>query len=323
MPGWKQKAPKSEGETALVLKPPVLHLPPCDNAVLVDEWKASKRSPKTQSDYEKDAARFLAFVGGKALNHVTLKDLEDYRDSLGHLKSASIARRVSAIKSLLTYGCTLYPAYFPVNVGAALRVERGQDTLAERILDEESTLGLFRDQRRATSDRYRERNDVLLRLLYKTAIRRSEVCRLCWKDVQPRGEQAQITVHGKGDKTRTILLEDAALARALLALRHGASADAPVFTSRKRNQKGEKRLSPDQVYQIVRKAAIRAGLEQKGQKGSHISPHWLRHAHASHALENGAPITLVRDTLGHSSLQVTSRYSHARPNASSGKYLKG
>ena len=52
-----------------------------------------------------------------------------------------------------------------------------------------------------------------------------------------------------------------------------------------------------------------------------ISPHWLRHAHASHALDHGAPIHLVQATLGHSSVATTSAYLHARPGDSSARYL--
>jgi integrase/recombinase XerC len=52
------------------------------------------------------------------------------------------------------------------------------------------------------------------------------------------------------------------------------------------------------------------------------SIHWLRHAHASHAIDNGAPITLVSATLGHADLKTTSVYAHARPGESSGRYLK-
>ena len=52
------------------------------------------------------------------------------------------------------------------------------------------------------------------------------------------------------------------------------------------------------------------------------SPHWLRHAHASHAIDNGAPITLVSQTLGHADLKTTSVYAHARPNESSSRFLK-
>ena len=62
-------------------------------------------------------------------------------------------------------------------------------------------------------------------------------------------------------------------------------------------------------------AAVAAGL------GERPSPHWLRHAHATHALERGAPIHLVQATLGHASVATTGRYLHARPTDSSSRYL--
>lgn len=52
------------------------------------------------------------------------------------------------------------------------------------------------------------------------------------------------------------------------------------------------------VWRIVSKAAKRAGI------GKAVSCHWMRHAHASHALDRGAPIHLVESTLGHSSVRV-------------------
>jgi integrase/recombinase XerD len=69
------------------------------------------------------------------------------------------------------------------------------------------------------------------------------------------------------------------------------------------------------VERIVAKAAQRAGLEGK------VSPHWLRHSHASHALDHQAPVHLVKETLGHSNLATTGKYLHARPGESSGRYL--
>jgi integrase/recombinase XerD len=50
-----------------------------------------------------------------------------------------------------------------------------------------------------------------------------------------------------------------------------------------------------------------------------VSPHWLRHEHASHAIERGAPLPLVRDTLGHASISTTGIYAHARQGESSGR----
>ena len=67
---------------------------------------------------------------------------------------------------------------------------------------------------------------------------------------------------------------------------------------------------------ILKNAAARAGVNPAA------SVHWLRHAHASHAIDNGAPITLVSATLGHADLKTTSVYAHARPGESSGRYLK-
>ena len=70
-----------------------------------------------------------------------------------------------------------------------------------------------------------------------------------------------------------------------------------------------------QVRRIVYAAAKKAGLAQK------VSPHWMRHAHASHALDRSAPIHLVQATLGHASVSTTGRYLHARPSESSSFYL--
>ena len=97
----------------------------------------------------------------------------------------------------------------------------------------------------------------------------------------------------------------------LVKLRNGGDPDAPVFPSRR----GGGHLDPSAAWRIVRKAAARAGID------GNVSPHWLRHAHASHALERGAPVALVRDTLGHSSVSTTNGYLHARPNDSSARYL--
>jgi integrase/recombinase XerD len=86
-----------------------------------------------------------------------------------------------------------------------------------------------------------------------------------------------------------------------------------VFRSRKGNNHGF--LQPVAVLRVVRAAAKRAGLELP------VSPHWFRHAHASHALDRGAPIHLVQATLGHATITTTGRYLHARPNDSSSHYL--
>lgn len=50
-------------------------------------------------------------------------------------------------------------------------------------------------------------------------------------------------------------------------------------------------------------------------------PHFFRHAHASHALDNGAPIHVVQQSLGHANVATTSRYLHVRPNQGASQFL--
>jgi site-specific recombinase XerD len=138
----------------------------------------------------------------------------------------------------------------------------------------------------------------------------SEICGLRWQNAVARQEGGQVTLFGKGGRTRTVLLPASAWAD-LLALRSGAKLEDPVFASRK----GRGQLDPSQVRRIVYAAARKAGLPQK------VSPHWMRHAHASHALDRHAPIHLVQATLGHTSVATTGRYLHARPTESSSLYL--
>ena len=74
-------------------------------------------------------------------------------------------------------------------------------------------------------------------------------------------------------------------------------------------------LDLSMINLIVARAARAAGLGKK------VSPHWMRHAHASQALDNGTPLHVLQATLGHSSLTTTSRYVRVRPDDSSSLYL--
>jgi len=267
--------------------------------LLVQLWLHG-RPCNTQRAYGADIARFRAKTN-KPLAAAKLIDLQEFAGTLSSLKRASACRMLSAIKSLLSFGYRT--GYLPFDVGRALRLPAVRDNLAQRILSEV-------DVHRMLSLEPNERNRALLTLLYASGCRASEICGLAWQDLQATGEGGQITVFGKGGKTRSIQLP-ASVWKQLLKLRGEAGWEDPVFRSRKKAGF----LKPLAVHRIVRLAARRAEIEGK------VSPHWLRHAHASHALDRGAPIHLVQATLGHASLATTSRYLHARPKESSSRFL--
>lgn len=275
-------------------------VPQADNVNQVIAMWLHGRPHTTQRAYAYEIKGVLAFMG-KPLTHITLGDLQDYFSTLDGLAPASRARAINSVKSLFSFAQKI--GYLQFNPAAAVQGPKIKNALAERILTEAQVHQLLALEPHP-------RNRVLLRLMYAAGLRVSEICGLKWRDVQERDSAGQITVFGKGGKTRVVLLSSETWA-SLIDLRGEAGGDDPVFASRK----GKGHLHPSQVKRIIQAAAERAGIKAP------VSPHWLRHAHASHALDRGAPIHLVQATLGHASVATTGKYLHARPEDSSARYL--
>lgn len=253
-------------------------------------WLHGKK-PKTAAWYRRESERFRTFLG-KPLHLTYLSDFQAYMDTLDGMVSTR-ARRVAVIKAMFTFAYRI--GYVRYNVGAVVRAPKPPNTLAERILDQQQVFAMLH------AVRGNPRDHALLRVLYNGALRVSEVVGIRWKHLIDR----VVIVHGKGDKTRVVRLSQGTWDE-LQGLRpRGATAEDLVFDMR-----------PWNAWDRVKRAARKAGLEAP------VSPHFLRHAHATHALQRGSDITTVRDTLGHASIATTDRYLHARPGESSGDYLE-
>ncbi len=262
-------------------------------------------SPHTQRYYLRDAMQFLECTS-KSLADVTLADVQQFANELefSGLAQSSQVKILSAVKSLLSFVHKL--GITRVNVGAALKSPSPKNALAERILPELEVQQLIAS---ATN----ERDRLILRLLYGAALRVSELAGLKWRDVKPRGETGQVTVYGKGGKTRAVLLSPN-LWQDLIKLKGDAGGNDPVFLSRKGSH-----LTSTQVRRIVKGVAVRSPIEP--ELAAKVSPHWLRHAHASHSLDKGAPLHLVQATLGHTSISATSVYLHVHPMDSTCRFI--
>jgi len=270
------------------------------DAKVIELWAQRQRSPLTRSVYLRDIRRLLSATSLK-LTETSALDLERFAESLAGSGLAPISqgRTLAAVRSFFRFAQRIG---YCANPAGSLDLPRTDNYLSERIMSEEDVGALIAHE----PD---ERNRVLLTILYMGGLRVSEACGLRWRNLQDRGAAGQILVHGKGGRTRAIMLP-AAVCGQLTGLRGVAGADAPVFASR-----SGKPLERSRVLRIVKEASQRAGI------AANVTTHWLRHAHASHALDHGAPIHLVQATLGHRSVATTSRYLHARPGESSARYL--
>jgi integrase/recombinase XerD len=270
---------------------------------IIEMWLHG-RPKSTAAEYRRDIAYFRRFLECKPLRELTLEDLQAYQSHLDEkgLGDSTKKRKLNAVKSLFTFATKLN--YTRFNVAAALRLPKAPRTLAGRILKQSEVFKMS-----AAADE--GRNNAFILLMYGTGARVSEVCQLRWQDFSEREDGAvQVSYLGKGEKYRTVLVPESVWAE-LKVLRGQASAQTPVF----QGYEG-KPISRKTGHRIVKSAVERAKLNPN------VSCHWLRHAHGQHAIVIGkAPLHLVRDTLGHSSISVTNLYLESNPEDSSSRYL--
>lgn len=147
------------------------------------------------------------------------------------------------------------------------------------------------------------RLQLLSEMLYATGLRISELVSLPLQAVQ--GKEYRILVRGKGQKERMVLLSKKAcqVLSQWLNLRNQAKNAASPYLFPAHSQTGY--IARQLVARELKGLAKRAGVESR-----HFSPHVLRHAFASHLLQNGADLRAVQHLLGHSDIATTQIYTH-------------
>lgn len=269
------------------------------------------RPSATQAAYTRDwrlLRAALDSVGAGPIPEVTVSDVHKALDSIGKACSAeTFRRRVFAVKSLFSFAHRT--GYVRFNVTSVLRPPPRVEKLAERILPADLVYQMI-----AAAPEGPKR--TLLRLLYVSGLRIGEAMNLRSRHVLDReDDRVQLTVHGKGGKTRHVLLTPAVSAE-IAELR--SEPDAYVFRALcpRRGSGATRAVRVRAAQRAVAQAARAAGIERG------VSPHWMRHAHVSHALDHGAPLHVVQSTVGHASPTTTARYVHVRPNASSADFIE-
>lgn len=170
------------------------------------------------------------------------------------------------------------------------------DTLSEEEVeklldapDSKTTLGL--------------RDRTMLELLYATGLRVSELVTLREQQVSLR--QGVVRVTGKGQKERLVPMGEVAidwlhryLAEARPDLAAGSMDEALFLTTRHSG------MTRQAFWYLIKRYARQVGIQ------THLSPHTLRHAFATHLLNHGADLRAVQMLLGHSNISTTQIYTH-------------
>jgi integrase/recombinase XerC len=145
------------------------------------------------------------------------------------------------------------------------------------------------------------RDRAMFELLYSSGLRLGELVALNVGDGRLDLRQGEVTVTGKGSKTRTVPV--GAKAREALAARLAARQAAPGEKALFIGARG-RRISPGTVGARLRQWARRRGLHER------VHPHMLRHSFASHVLQSSQDLRAVQEMLGHASISTTQVYTH-------------
>ena len=213
----------------------------------------------------------------------------------------TIARKVASVRSFFKY--CFKRGYVKKNPAHLLIVPKKEQRLPKivRLTDIETMMNL------ADGDEPRQiQEKAILELFYSTGMRLSELTSLNITDLDLK--QRQITVFGKGNKQRTIPLGNKALEacnrhlqtrKKLLTSKSNPDAKTALFIAPEGG-----RMYPRKVQRIVKDYFLK--VSEVTQK----SPHTLRHSFATHMLDAGADIRMIKEFLGHANLASTQVYTH-------------
>lgn len=147
------------------------------------------------------------------------------------------------------------------------------------------------------------RDRAMFELLYSSGLRLAELVALDVGDGRLDLREGEVTVTGKGAKTRTVPVG----ARAREALRQWLEVRAQLAAPEEKalfvGSRG-RRINPSVVGVRLRAWAARAGVGQR------VHPHMLRHSFASHVLQSSQDLRAVQELLGHASISTTQVYTH-------------
>jgi integrase/recombinase XerD len=257
----------------------------------------------TIAAYRNDLLDAAASLARGTLDAASSDDLRAYLARLARqgLAPRSTARKLSALRQFFRF--------------LVLERVRGDDPTAQldaprlgrplpKILSQDEASALVAAAR-AKPGAEGERLVCLLELLYGSGLRVSELVGLPL--AATRGDKRFLVVRGKGDKERMVPLSRPARAAldSWLAARGAALKPRPESRYLFPSRGAAGHLTRERCAQLLKALAIEAGLDPK-----RLSPHVLRHAFASHLLEQGADLRSVQEMLGHADIATTQIYTH-------------
>ena len=257
-----------------------------------------RRSEATVTAYSSDVAQWLLFaehaLGMPNAEGATRSHVRSWVSELVQMGSnaRSVNRKLSALRTFYHWRLSVDPSVSNPAEGVPLLRTPSRVVRALSAPEVEALL----DPSAFVDDMVGRRDQFILLTLYATGLRRSELLQLTYSQVHG----ATLRVLGKGNKERELPL----IPEWTQALSRHRAEWEPISDLVFCSSKGKK-LDPRSVYSVVK------SYLQRASSADSLGPHALRHTFATHLLDMGADLTVIRELLGHANLSATQVYTHA------------
>jgi site-specific recombinase XerD len=257
----------------------------------LQDLKNASKSPHTIRAYHSDLTAFIAQCPDDFAD-IQAQHLRAFFTQHEHLKPATRARKQTSVASFLKWAYQ----HNLIETNPMLKIDR---VSVEQDLQQPPS----RDQIKLIFEqipKHQLRDQLLFKLVFETGLRISEALAIHIEDLDLTLDDEHLIVMGKGQRKRTILLDDSSLVVLLKkylkkkGYQHGA-----LFRAHKNYQGGALR------YQ----SAQEKWMKYCEQAGVECTLHQLRHAHATELVNDGVSLATIRKRLGHKHIQTTLRYA--------------
>ena len=297
-------------------------------AGLIDDFLASKLSPRTRESYAGDLVIYLRWLRerGKDAREASRPDIDRYRNWLGEKVDASgkaasngraryqpatVARKLSAVREFYSY--LSERRVIPGSPAAGVKGPRVRREPRGRAITDDQVRRLLE-----TAQARGHEVEAIVCLLVLNGLRVSEVCEADVEHLRREpGGGYSLVVRGKGGKEVEVALNERTERAVLKTI--GTRTQGPIF--RRQDGRRLRAGSPaprvpynrQAVYRLLGEIAEQAGLiGQDEDKVDGLNPHRLRHTFVTMLLDRGVPLVAVQDAARHSSADTTRLYDRAR-----------
>ena len=272
------------------------------DAFIDNIWIEKGLSPNTLDSYRSDLEQFATWLEKNNLSYIktSKKEILSYLSFLFQkgLGSKTVARNLSSLKSFFRY--LVFKSIIPNDPSSEVETPKLLKSIPKSISEKEVEALLAAPDEKTDIGL---RDKTMIETLYSCGLRISELTNLELLNLNMR--QGVIRVIGKGQKERLVPMGDQLIGllelyisssrKNLLDKRHS---DFLFLSTR------GQRMTRQSFWHRIKHYCLASGFEP-----DKISPHVLRHAFATHLLNNGADLRVVQLLLGHSDLNTTQIYT--------------